>query len=83
MVVGFGLTFVGLFFVGYIIFVSTIPLRIPPATFEENSKIPITTANTILHYFLDIGSLLGVLALPLWSILIGLKLFLEKVNILN
>jgi hypothetical protein len=68
-----------LFFVGYIILVSTIPLRIPAASLEEVSKIPITSANSYLHYFLEIGSLLGVLTLPFWTILIGIRLFREKV----
>jgi hypothetical protein len=81
MVVGLGLTFVGFFFVGYTIFVSTIPFRIPAASLEEASKIPITSANNYLHYFLDIGSLLGVLTLPFWTILIGLKLFSERVSV--
>ena len=79
MIVGFGLTLVGLFFVGYISLVSTIPLRIPAASLEEASKIPITSANSYLHYFLDIGSLLGVLTLPFWTILVGLRLFRERV----
>lgn len=78
MVVGLGLLLVGVFFVGYIIFVSTIPLRIPAASLEEGAKIPITPANMYLHYFLDIGSLLGVLTLPFWTILIGFKLFRER-----
>lgn len=83
IVVGLGLILVGIFFVGYTIFVSTIPLRIPAASLEEASKIPITSANNFLHYFLDIGSLLGVLTLPFWTILIGLKLFRERVSFNN
>jgi hypothetical protein len=78
MIVGLGLTLVGFFFVGYIILVSTIPLRIPAPSLEEASKIPITSANSYLHYFLDIGSLLGVLTLPFWTILIGFKVFRKK-----
>jgi hypothetical protein len=80
MVVGLGLTLVGIFFAGYTIFVSTIPLRIPAASIEEASKIPITSANNFLHYFLDIGSLLGVLTLPFWTILISVKLFRERAS---
>jgi len=79
MIIGFGFILVGLFFVGYIILVSTIPLRIPAASLEESSNIQITPANSYLHYFLDIGSLLGVLTLPIWTIFVGLKLFREKI----
>ena len=81
MIVGLGLSLVGIFFIGYISLVSTIPLHIPAASIEEASKIPITPANNFLHYFLDIGSLLGVLTLPFWTILIGLKLFRERVSL--
>jgi hypothetical protein len=83
MIIGLGLTLVGFFFVGYIILVSIIPLRIPAASLEEASKIPITSANSSLHYFLDIGSLLGVLTLPIWTILIGFKFFRERVSLNN
>jgi hypothetical protein len=38
MVVGLGLILVGTFFVGYVVFVSTIPLRIPAASFEEGAR---------------------------------------------
>jgi hypothetical protein len=79
MVVGLGLLLVGIFFIGYIIFVSTIPLHIPAASIEEASNIPITPANGFFHYFLFIGSLLGVLTLPFWTILTGCKLLREKV----
>ena len=80
MVVGIGLILVGVFFVGYVTLVSPIPLRIPAASLEEASKIPITTANLYLHYFLDVGSLLGVLLMPIWTILIGLALFQKKLQ---
>lgn len=79
IVVGLGLTLVGMFIVGYAIFVSTIPFHIPAASFEEIQNIPITSANIFLHYFIDIGSLLGVLTLPFWTILIGRRLLREKI----
>lgn len=79
-VVGVGLTLVGCFFVGYVLLVSTLPLHIPAASLEEASKIPVTTANSYLHYFLDVGSLLGVLLFPVWIILMGSKLFTQKVT---
>lgn len=78
IVVGFGLMLVGLFFVLYAIFVSTIQLRIPAAPFEEVVNVPVTSANVFLHYFIDIGSLLGVLTLPIWTILIGNRLIRQK-----
>lgn len=78
VIVGLGLILIECFFIGYVIFVSPIPLHIPAVSLEEASKIPVTAANSYLHYFLDIGSLLGVFLLPLWTILIGVKLFREK-----
>lgn len=74
IVVGFGLMLVGMFFVLYAIFVSTIQLRIPAAPLDEVINVPVTSANVFLHYFIDIGSLLGVLTLPFWTIIIGYKL---------
>ncbi|MBS1571168.1 MAG: hypothetical protein KF825_09980 [Ferruginibacter sp.] len=78
MVVGFGLMLVGLFFVLYATFVSTIQLRIPAAPLEEVINVPVTKANLFLHYFIDIGSLLGVLTFPFWTILIGYRLLRQK-----
>jgi hypothetical protein len=71
MIVGLGLAIVGIFFVGYVIFVSTIILQIPAAPMEEVIKIPMTPANYILHYFIWIGSFMGVLTLPFWTLLLG------------
>ena len=48
IVVGFGLMLVGMFFVLYAIFVSTIQLRIPAAPFNEIVNVPITPANVFL-----------------------------------
>lgn len=78
MIVGLGLVLVGIFFVGYCIFVSTILLWIPAASIEEGQKIPHTPANIVLHYFIWIGSFLGVLTLPFWTILLGRRLLHEK-----
>lgn len=78
IVVGLGLTLVGIFNIGYAIFVSPIGLRIPAAPIEE-LEIPVdTTANIILHMILNIGSLMGVLTLPIWTIILGRKLLREK-----
>lgn len=73
MVVGFGLMLVGTFPVGYTIFVDTSPLQIP-AIAPEDGPVNFTPANTILHQVLVIGSLMGVATLPIWSILLGVKL---------
>ena len=74
IVVGAGLILAGIFPVGYAIFVDTIILQIPAASDEAVQKIPHTTANMILHQMLAIGTLLGVVTLPIWTILLGRKL---------
>lgn len=79
IVVGLGLTLVGLFIVGYVFFVSTIPLWIPVEPEEVQAKIPISPVNIFLHnYFLNIGTLLGVLTFPFWSIFVGISLIRKK-----
>lgn len=72
IVVGLGLALVGIFPLGFAIFVDKIILHIPAAPNEVIAKIPTdTTANIILHQFVWIGSFLGVFTLPFWTILIG------------
>ncbi|WP_426671508.1 hypothetical protein ACPPVU_09745 [Mucilaginibacter sp. McL0603] len=79
MVVGLGLALVGTFCIGYAIFVSTLILKIPAATIEEIQKIPFDTpANQILHKIIWIGSPMGVLTLPFWTLLLGLRLLKNK-----
>ena len=79
IIVGFGLALVGIFPLGYAIFVDKIILRIPAASDEEVAKIPTDTiANTILHQILSIGTTIGVLALPIWTIIVGVGLRREK-----
>lgn len=73
MIVGVGLILAGLFPIGYAIFVDRIILVIPavdPATVPFHR----TLANHIIHILLDIGSLLGVITLPFWTILVGSRL---------
>lgn len=78
IVVGLGLALVGIFEIGYAIFVNPIGLRIPAAPIEE-LEIPVeTTANIILHNILTIGSFMGVLTLPIWTIILGRKLLRQK-----
>ena len=72
IVVGFGLALVGTFPIGYILFVDTILLKIPAqdlTNYPEHTNL----ANQIIHRILDIGSLMGVITLPIWSILLGRK----------
>jgi len=81
MIVGAGLVLVGLFPVGYAIFVDHIILDIPAPSDEEMSKIPTENlANKVIHMLLYIGSFTGVLTLPFWSILIGTKLLRFKIT---
>jgi hypothetical protein len=80
IIVGVGLALVGLFPLGYAIFVDKIILRIPAAPDEEVAKVPTDTiANAILHQILFIGTLIGVLTLPVWTIIFGVRLRREKV----
>lgn len=78
ILVGLGLALVGIFPLGYALFVDKIILQIPAATDEAVAKIPAgTTANTILHKIVWIGSFMGVLTFPFWTILLGKRLFRE------
>jgi hypothetical protein len=80
ILVGFGLTLVGIFPIGYAIFVDNIILQIPAPSDEVINKIPAETpANIVIHQFLYIGSFIGVLTLPIWTIFIGVSL-LRKTN---
>jgi hypothetical protein len=80
IIVGLGLTLAGIFPVGYAIFVDTIILQIPAASDEAVQRIPTdTTANVILHQMVAVGTLLGVVTLPIWTILLGRKL--SRLNI--
>jgi hypothetical protein len=79
IIVGLGLTLVGVFPVGYAVFVDHVILQIPAPSEEVMEKIPAETfANILLHQFLYIGSFLGVLTLPIWTILIGVRLLRKK-----
>lgn len=81
IIVGFGLTLVGLFPLGYAIFVDHVILNIPAPSDEVMEKIPSETpANIVIHQFLWIGSFLGVLILPVWTILLGLRLLRKTIK---
>lgn len=75
MVVGLGLTFVGIYPIGYAIFVDTTPFRIPAV---ELTTSPDTPANNILHQIIYIGTFMGVLPLPFWTILLSIRLLRKK-----
>ena len=64
----------------YAIFVSTVVLQIPAADPSSATTFPdhFTWINHYLHYLLDVGSVLGVLTLPFWTLLIGRKLLAHR-----
>ena len=70
-VVGFGLLLVGTFPLAYAAFVDPVGLRGPVPPDYPN---PETTANSIIHLVFYIGTLLGVITYPIWSILLGRQL---------
>ncbi|QEC75973.1 hypothetical protein [Mucilaginibacter ginsenosidivorax] len=81
IIVGSGLILAGLFPIGYGIFVDNVIFHIPAPSDEVMDKIPAeTTANIVVHLFLYIGSFIGVLTLPVWTILIGVRLLRSKIE---
>jgi hypothetical protein len=74
MVVGLGLVLVGTVFPGLAIFVYPTMLKIP-AVPQENYVFQNTQINYVLHRILDIGTFIGVVTLPFWTILTGFQLF--------
>ncbi|TKK65389.1 hypothetical protein FC093_19970 [Ilyomonas limi] len=79
IIVGVGLVLVGTFPMGYAIFVDNIILHIPAVSDEVVAKIPTDTpANVFLHQLIWIGTIMGVLTLPIWTILIGARLLRTK-----
>ena len=79
IVAGTGLALVGLFPLGYAIFVDKVILQIPAAPDEVIAKIPATPANIILHYILYTGTFMGVIPFPFWTILLGRKLLRKRI----
>jgi hypothetical protein len=77
MVVGFGLVMVGTVFPGLAVFVYPKMLKIP-AVPVDNEVFQNTEMNQILHMILAIGSLLGVVTLPIWSLLTGAKILSKE-----
>lgn len=80
IIVGVGLVLVGIFPLGYAIFVDNVILHIPAVSDEVVAKIPVNTpANIFLHQLIWIGTLMGVLTLPVWTILVGARLLRTKI----
>ncbi|WP_157580416.1 hypothetical protein [Segetibacter koreensis] len=82
MIVGLGLIITGLFFPLYAIFVSSTVLKIPAVDPSDPANFPdhVTWINEHLHYLLDVGSVIGMLTFPFWTLFIGRKLLREKLN---
>jgi hypothetical protein len=76
IIVGIGLLLTGIFPLGFAFLVNMDALRIPAAPMRE---YPQTHANNFLHILLFIGSFLGVITLPFWTILLG-KALLKSSN---
>ncbi len=79
VVVGFGLALVGTFPLGMAIFVPWYTLGAPPeipaVAIEVSASVHL--ADIIFHQFLLIGTFLGVITLPIYTILLGTR-FLRK-----
>jgi hypothetical protein len=80
MIVGFGLALVGSFPSGMAIFVPWYTIGAPPAIPMENPAVSagVHLADIVFHQFLWIGTIVGVITLPVYSILVGRRLLREK-----
>ena len=81
MVVGFGLALVGTFPSGMAIFVPWYTLGTPPAIPAVTPEVStgVHLADNLFHQFLLIGTFIGVITLPIYTILLGTR-FLRKTN---
>lgn len=79
MIVGVGLLLVGIYEIGFSIFVNPVGLKIPATDLNDIKDPGATPANIIVHYILDVGTFMGVLTLPFWAIILGRKLLRVKV----
>jgi hypothetical protein len=79
-IVGLGLIITGMFFPLFAIFVSSNILKIPAVDPADPTNFPdhFTWINQHLHYLLYVGSVMGILPLPIWTILIGRKLLVQR-----
>jgi hypothetical protein len=77
MVVGFGLVLVGTVFPGLAVFVYPSMWKIPAVPVDQE-VFQNTLINQILHLLLAIGSALGVVTLPVWTLLTGVQLLRKE-----
>jgi hypothetical protein len=77
MIVGFGLLLVGTVFPGLAAFVYPNMLKIPAVPLD-NETFRNTEVNRVFHLILAVGSLLGVVTLPIWTLLTGSKLLIKN-----
>ena len=77
IVVGLGLALVGTVFPGLVLFVYPEMIRIP-AVPEAGTAHQDTLINTVIHVILNIGSLMGVITLPVWTALLGFRFLKRK-----
>ena len=71
MIVGLGLAITATFFPLYAIFVNTLILHIPaadPSTFPES----FTPFNAFLHKVIWVGSIMGMMPFPVWTLITGI-----------
>jgi hypothetical protein len=62
----------------YAMFVDSVIFRIPAVDLATYPEPPMNFANTILHhYVIWIGSITGLLPLPIWTLLVGRRLLRE------
>ena len=75
MTVGVGVLIFGSYAPIYAIFVDLVIFRIPAVDLATYPEPPMNFANTILHhYVIWIGSIMGLLPLPIWTLLVGRRL---------
>lgn len=79
MVVGFGLALVGTFPSGMTIFVPWYTISPPPEILTVTPEIStgVHLADIVFHQLLWIGSFIGVITLPLWTLLLGRRILRE------
>ncbi|WP_460956575.1 hypothetical protein [Spirosoma litoris] len=79
MVVGFGLLLTGSFPLGYGLLVDPILFAVPAVPLGDGPAVT-TLSNTLIHLTLAIGTFIGVLPLPIWTMLIGDRLLQRKIS---
>jgi hypothetical protein len=75
-IVGFGLTLVGVSWLG-LSFVYPTLWAIPAVPIQDVTQVE-SPANNLFHQTLNIGTYIGVITLPVWTIVTGFKLLKEQ-----